>query len=325
MGETTESAAPSRLQRMWRLRPLPFYGFVALVVALIFYSFWADRRVTAFDEATPRDPETGIVRGAEPRWLGPEDSPRAALLVHGFIGTPQNYNTLPDAIAARGWRVHAMLLPGHGTTPRDFERTSADDLIDAVRDAVRDLRARHETVVLVGHSMGGAIATLVAAEKAVDGLVLCSPYFRITREPPFGPTLGFWARLFAPAVRWVPGNTGNAPVNQPENKDKVLSYGWVPVRGALAALEIGARVNAPDVAPRVTAPTLLVHSLADTVTHARSAERALGRFSSTAKYAMLLERSDHVIFWDYEARDAEVAILDFLKRWEPDGPAPATP
>lgn len=313
---------PTRLQRLWRLRPLPFYGFIALVVLLLGYSFWADRRVTANDAATPRDPDTGIMIGAEPRWLGPEDSRRAVLMVHGFIGTPQNYNTLPDAIAARGWRVHAMLLPGHGTTPRNFERTTADELVDAVRDAVAELRAKHETVVLIGHSMGGAIATLIAAEKAIDGLVLCSPYFRLTHEPPFGPSTRFWARLFAPAVRWLPRSPKGAPVNKEENRDKVLSYRWVSTQAGLTAMELGARVNAPDVAARVAAPTLLVHSLADQVTHARAAEQALGRFASTAKYALLLEKSDHVLFWDYEAPDTEAAVLDFLRRWDD---APATP
>jgi carboxylesterase len=309
-------------RRLWRLRPLPFYGFVALMVLLLGYSFWADRRVSAKDAATPRNPETGIMIGAEPRWLGPEVSRRAALLVHGFIGTPQNYGSLPEAIAAQGWRVHAMLLPGHGTTPRDFERTGPDELVGAVRSAVADLRKDHETVVLIGHSMGGAIATLIAAEKAIDGLVLCSPYFRLTHEPRFGPSTRFWARLFAPAVRWLPGNPKGAPVNLEANRDKVLSYRWVPTQAGLTAMEIGQRVNAPDVAPRVVAPTLLVHSLADQVTDARAAEQALGRFASTAKYAMLLEQSDHVLFWDHEAMETETAILDFLRRWDP---TPATP
>ncbi|NJL71813.1 MAG: hypothetical protein HC888_09425, partial [Candidatus Competibacteraceae bacterium] len=70
-----------------------------------------DRAVTRSDKATPRDATTGIITGAEPRWLGPEDSMRAVLLVHGFIGTPQNYNTLPRCHRGPGWRVHAMLLP----------------------------------------------------------------------------------------------------------------------------------------------------------------------------------------------------------------------
>ncbi len=309
-------SAAERLRRIWRLRPLLLYAFITLIVAGLAYSFWADSAVTRTDKATPRDATTGVITGAEPRWLGPEDSTRAVLLVHGFIGTPQNYNTLPDAIAAQGWRVHAMLLPGHGTSPRDFERTSADQLQAGVLEAARALRAKYPTVVLVGHSMGGALVTLAAAHEPVDGLVLCSPFFGLTTERVLGLKVTAWANILAPALRWVPGRYDGAPVNLPENKDKVLSYQWVPTQAALAAFEIGRRANQPAIASAITMPALLIHSTLDKVTAFNSAEGALARFATQEKSTVTLTKSDHVLFWDYEAPETEAAVLKFLSRWD---------
>src|SRR5690606_7917458 len=76
------------------------------------------------DTRIPRDPATGIMLGAEERDLGPKDAPGVAILVHGFIGAGDNFDGLPEAIADAGWRVRVMRLPGHGTSPIDFEKTS---------------------------------------------------------------------------------------------------------------------------------------------------------------------------------------------------------
>lgn len=309
-------AAAPRLRRLWRLRPLLLYTFMSLVVLGLAYSFWADHAVSQTDKATPRDPKTGIILGAEPRWLGPEDSTRAVLMVHGFIGTPQNYNTLPDAIAAQGWRVHVMLLPGHGTSPRDFERTSADQLQDGVLDAARKLHAKYPTVVLVGHSMGGALVTLAASKEPVDGLILCAPFFGLTTERVLGMEVASWAKLLSPALRWLPGRKNGAPVNMPEHRDKVLSYRWVPTQAALAAFEVGRRANTPEVAQAITMPTLLIHSTLDKVTGFNSSEAALERFATKDKDTVTLTKSNHVIFWDYEAPETEAAVLKFLHRWD---------
>src|SRR5438045_2046546 len=56
------------------------------------------------------------------------------LLLHGFGGSPVEVQPLALSLADKGYTVDVPLLPGHGTTPRDFAATRNEQLIDAARN-----------------------------------------------------------------------------------------------------------------------------------------------------------------------------------------------
>jgi len=305
----------SRWQRIWRYRPLLLYAFIVLVMVGILYSLIANARVSQYSESVARDPETGIMKGCAPEDLGPENAARAVLFVHGFIGCPSNFGRLPEQVADAGWRARVMLLPGHGTTPRDLETTPAEELLTAVKNELDRLRAEHETVVLMGHSMGGALATLVAAETGVDGLILGAPYYGLLETRTRDEMLHYVTRVMSTAIRWVPGRPDRPPVNKKENWDKIASYGWVPTQGALTAMELCDRVYEERAYAELEMPLLLIHSRADEVTAPEAAERIFERIPGGNKKAVWLEKSNHVYFWDYESEEVAEAVWAFLERW----------
>ena len=70
----------------------------------------------------------------------------AALLVHGFPGTPAELRPLAEALHAAGWTARGLLLPGFGPEFAALGRQHAADWIGAVRgalDAALDLVAAH--------------------------------------------------------------------------------------------------------------------------------------------------------------------------------------
>jgi pimeloyl-ACP methyl ester carboxylesterase len=100
---------------------------------------------------------------------------RVVLLMHGWmVSADLNWITAYDSLAAAGYRILALDHRGHGRglrTPAPFRLTDCAD------DAAAILR--HEGIagaLLVGYSMGGPIACLVAREQPdlVSGLVLCA-------------------------------------------------------------------------------------------------------------------------------------------------------
>jgi pyruvate dehydrogenase E2 component (dihydrolipoamide acetyltransferase) len=118
----------------------------------------ADDATEAAETVAPRELE---VAGRRLRYLelGAGDGVPVVLL-HGF-GADLNSWMFTQPALADGRRAIALDLPGHGGSSKDVGAGDADALVDAVGGALAALGL--ERVHLVGHSMGGAIAALVAA------------------------------------------------------------------------------------------------------------------------------------------------------------------
>lgn len=108
----------------------------------------------------------------------------AVLFVHGIVSTPRFFDDFASIIPP-GWSVHSVLLPGHGGTVKDFGRHGAREWSQHVRSALDELRASHERVYIVAHSLG----TLLSIREAVRDdtrmagmLLLCVP-LRIWPKP----------------------------------------------------------------------------------------------------------------------------------------------
>jgi len=302
------------IRRRWR--PLLAYTVMAGIVGLVLLNLFLDLLVSRYERNAPRDPGTPYLKGMAPRELGPPDATLAVLFVHGFIGAQSNFNDLPDRVAESGYFVRTMRLPGHGTSPRDFERTSAHDLQAGVLAEVRALKGRFPKVVVVGHSLGGALATLAVAEEPVDGLVLCAPFFDLTWNRILGVPTGRIAQSLAPVVRWLPGRPGGGPVNLKANRKRIDFYHWIPMQGVLTALEIARQARSTEVCGAIAAPMFVLHSKIDTVTSQAATEQMLPAFGSASKQVLWLETSDHVVFWDYEEELVAERVLAFIEELE---------
>lgn len=102
----------------------------------------------------------------------------AALLVHGYPGTPLEMRPLAEALNERGWTCRGILLPGFGRQIETLPQRRWTEWLSAVLEALSALRADHAPLLLVGHSMGAALALSAAARSQVDGLALLAPFWR---------------------------------------------------------------------------------------------------------------------------------------------------
>jgi pimeloyl-ACP methyl ester carboxylesterase len=106
------------------------------------------------------------------RTAGPENAP-VVMLLHGLGATADlNWSAAISALG-RDFRVVALDIRGHGdtTTSERFTLEDAADDVVALADALS-----LDSFIVVGYSMGGAIAQLVGRRHAerVRGLVLCA-------------------------------------------------------------------------------------------------------------------------------------------------------
>jgi pyruvate dehydrogenase E2 component (dihydrolipoamide acetyltransferase) len=131
-----------------------------------------EEAANATEAAAPRELE---VAGKRLRYLELGDGDGVpVLLLHGF-GADLNSWMFTQPSLAEGRRAIALDLPGHGGSSKDVGSGDADALVDAVDGALAALGI--ERMHLVGHSMGGAIAALVAAHNParVVTLTLIAP------------------------------------------------------------------------------------------------------------------------------------------------------
>jgi 3-oxoadipate enol-lactonase len=131
--------------------------------------------------------------------MGEPDSP-PMLLLHGLTSDGSSWDAVVDALAER-WRVYVPDLRGHGRSdrPGGYSFPALRDDVHSFLTAL-DLR----DVVLVGHSMGGVAAYLLALDhpELVRALVLeeTPPPLRQRRpvpERPAGELTYDWAARLA--------------------------------------------------------------------------------------------------------------------------------
>ena len=111
------------------------------------------------EESEDQGPETVEVEGRRLRFLKRGSSGDPLVLIHGFGGGLNNWLFNLDSLAG-DHLVYALDLPGHGASSKDVGDGSLEGLAQVVKGFIEtvELGPSH----LVGHSMGGAVALILA-------------------------------------------------------------------------------------------------------------------------------------------------------------------
>ena len=190
-----------------------------------------------------------ILPGAEPFFL-PGGS-HGVLLVHGFTGLPAELLLMGQFLNAKGFTVLGVRLAGHGTTAEDMSHTTAEDWFDSVRDGYALLTGAAKKISVIGHSMGGLLALMLAMEEDIERVItLAAPIFiseelNIRLLPPREEVSG----VFYPKARRKLKNVPAAVNN---------TYRKMPLVCVHELLDVIAKVKINLAA--VTSPTLIMHS-----------------------------------------------------------------
>ena len=183
-----------------------------------------------------------------------------AVLVHGITGWWRTWWRVGPALADRGWRVIAVDLRGHGTSPRVDGIATAESLADDVAASIEAL-AVAPVDALIGHSLGAAVLMELAHRRPDVAR-------RLVLEDPPGQTraddLEFQAHL---------GRENLAARRDPEEevrRELAENPAWLPedarqnvegramcdIEGILASLRANTGVRPAELAPQLRVPAL---------------------------------------------------------------------
>ncbi|MEA2685429.1 MAG: carboxylesterase, partial [Actinomycetota bacterium] len=186
-----------------------------------------------------------------------------ALLLHGYTSTPQSLDGLAAALTDAGFDVAVPLLPGHGTTVEDLTACRWRDWTAAAEEAWDKLAARHERPIVGGLSMGGTLATwLAAARPDVAGLACVNPMI----DPPATSFRELLRAFVADGHACLPGPAND--ISEPGERE--VAYPQWPIEPMLSLFEAQDDLLGRLVA--VTCPVLIVTSRQDHVVPPVSSE-----------------------------------------------------
>lgn len=128
---------------------------------------------------------------------------RGVLLTHGLTDSPYFMRYLAEFFQENGFRVMAVLLPGHGTQPGDLLGVTWREWARAVAYGTDRLAEEVDEIYLAGFSAGGALSICQSLhDDRVRGLFLFSPALKITPRAAWANLHRLYSWLL-PSAKWV--------------------------------------------------------------------------------------------------------------------------
>ena len=154
---------------------------------------------------------------------GPDNGP-PILLIHGITGNWRGFLPIMPSLTMR-WHVFAMDLRGHG---KSEHKTSHYTLKDYVRDINSFIEnVINQPIILFGHSLGGMIATMHAANNPnITAVVIgdSPPNYDHSLSDDISERMSYWRQAKRIA------NTGTTVSEIMQTlKDEVVMWGNVPI------------------------------------------------------------------------------------------------
>jgi len=224
------------------------------------------------------------------------------LLLHGFSSVPGSFYGLATVLAGSGYTVSAPLLPGHGTTLDALQASTWREWRDCAVTHFEALRACCDHVVVIGHSMGGALAvSLGARDPSVAAFVMINPQL-------------LWPAEAAAEVAALLGR--GVVLGAPIGGDIKKGGGRPPTMSHTPLLALQQLFDAlPEVAAslgKLTAPILLLSSREDHVVPPSNGDALVEDAPSVTRY--WLDESYHVAMVDNDAERINAYVLEFLAK-----------
>lgn len=250
----------------------------------------------------------------------------AVLLVHGFPGSPNEMRDLAELFYAQGWTSRALLLPGFGA---DFEHVTEytnEDWVKAVSDNLLELQRTYPTVILMGHSMGGAISIQVAAKNRPSALILTAPFWKVNhiawKTLPILKILFPQPKLFKylrldfnkPDVReGIHNFMPDADLDDPNVQAAITNF-RVPVK--MFAQIYRAGQAAFDGASHIQCDALVVQGIHDELVQPKLTRQMISRFQGETRYIEVNAEHDLILARTPSWNSMQNALLPFIQQFQ---------
>jgi len=321
----------------------------ALCLALLVFTLNACTLVAAlrapppdapYDAPIPADMQFTMSDGAilpARIWLPPAGTAWRGIILalHGFTDSRDGWEMPAPVFAAAGYAVYAPDQRGFGGTADRGGWAGTQRMVNDAAELVAQLRAAHPglPVTLMGESMGGAVALLLAARPgtAADTYILLAPALLGWNQIafPLGATLRI-TTLFAPDWTPDPGRVAD-DIYASDNFPALVRFGRDPLtirRPTLRSTEglVDLMSAAQEAAPNVHGRVLILAGRRDQLVPPRATATAWSHLPPSVRRAFY-PHGYHLLLRDTDRALVAADILAWLAApdaWLPSGADAAT-
>ncbi|WP_373895135.1 alpha/beta hydrolase [Virgibacillus natechei] len=223
------------------------------------------------------------------------------LIIHGFTGGPYEVDPLARFLKENtDWHIEVPTLPGHGRN-LDLKDISYRKWINKAEDVLKQLNREFDSMYLIGFSMGGMIASYLAAKYKVDNLVLLAPS---------GKFLSFRQMtldIASVAADGIRGNLGKNKLYQHYKK----KMGAIPFKANIEFLKLVKFTK--GYLKKVTSPVLIAQGQQDGMVPYKTAYYMEKEINSEKKEVVFFDRSRHLICLGDDKDTLNQMVYEFLK------------
>lgn len=225
---------------------------------------------------------------------------KAVLIIHGFAGGTYEEEQLANYLELnREFDVFQYTLPGHEKNLSKIER---QEWISASEDKIEWLiRNGYNRIYLIGHSMGGVIATYLASKyKEIKKLVLAAPAFHYLNVIKDDLNVGKSLKI-APKIIKDYGSD--------EIIARMLKFNVSVIKEFMKLVK-----DYYDYPKYVTCKVLILQGKNDILVPITSSQYVYSNLKSKSKKLILLNDVTHDIFRDDNKEEIFRIVEKFLKR-----------
>lgn len=215
---------------------------------------------------------------------------RCVVLIHGFGGGYFELKNLDDYLTGRGVDCSFVQLAGHTGRYKDFLLVTRNQWIKSARKQIEAVLEEYESVIIVGFSMGGLIATYMA-DLPVQAFIFVNTPLKLSDTGKVIKNISTSFRNYA---------------------EKYVRATLCTPLPALAELYLLLNETRDTNFSKIKAPCLIIQTRDDDTANSKSGDMISQRLSCKHK-VVYYEHGGHKIFDGDTCPEVCREILDFIK------------
>lgn len=233
--------------------------------------------------------------------------PEAVLLIHGYTGSPTDFNGLPSFVHEKfDLSVVVPRLPGHGSEVEDLRGLTKDHFIETAESELKSLLKANKSVIVGGHSFGGQVALHLASRYDVAGVFITDTPYKLSFPLSLPGLYTLW-RIFSTRESFRKKLSEEQRIARKHS----FSYMRMPAYGLKLLNDMNKDLRKGI--HKIKSPILAVYSTGDPIAHHNSATHIESLVNSKSKKSIVFDSASHGIFYTNNAPEVYRQFVEFFK------------